>query len=303
MKSTFKLSFGYKIFDLANIIFMILVALICILPFIHVIAKAFNEGTDTALGGILFWPRAFTLENFYSILKMPAIYKAAMISILRIVLGTSLAIFVVFTAAYSLRKKAFPGRSGILIFLMIPMFIGGGLMPTYILFSRVGLLDNFLVYILPGAFSFFNMLIVRTFMYTTISDSLEESAKLDGANEFTILLKIYLPLCKPILATIMLWIAVAHWNDWTTTLYFVEGNKNIQPLQYKLMRILRESEEIQKMISENMKRGISAKAQQKITPVSLQCAQIIITILPIVLTYPFLQKYFIKGIMIGAIKE
>lgn len=302
-KNKINTSFGYRAFNIANITFMIIVAAICIIPYIHVLAKALNEGMDTALGGIFIWPREFTLENFYTILKMKPVYKAALVSAVRVVIGTSISVIVIFAASYALRKKSLPGRNAILAYLMVPMFFSGGLIPTYIMYSRIRLLDNFWVYILPSAFQFFYMLMVRTFMQTTIPDSLEESAKLDGAGEFSILLKVYIPLCKPILATIILWIAVYHWNDWTTTLYYAQTNIDIHPLQYRLMRILRESQEIQKMVEENLKRGVTTRMETKITPESLQSAQVIITILPIVLSYPFLQKYFIKGVMIGAIKE
>lgn len=302
MKET---SRGYKIFQAFNVLVMIMMGVITLFPYIHVMAKAFNDGLDTAMGGITIFPRIPTLENFQTILSDPEIYQAARVTLMKVLIGTILALIVQFGAAYGLRKKNLKGRMAILTFLMIPMFLSGGLIPTYILYSRIGLLNNFLVYVIPGLFSFYNMIIIRTYMNSAIPDSLEESAKIDGANEIFIFFKIILPLSIPILATITLWVAVAEWNSWTDTLYFVT-NPRLHTLQYKLMQIVKESERIIKMMQIAAERGedISQMAEQlKVTPESLMSAQIVVTTIPIILVYPFLQKYFIKGVMIGAVKE
>lgn len=298
-----KATVGYKIFRMANILLMLLVALVCLLPYVHILAKAFNEGLDTSLGGIYLWPRAWTTENFIAILARPFLFRSAFISGLRVVTGTLLSVIVVFTAAYSMNRRSFPGRKPILLFLMVPMFFSGGLIPTYIAYARIGMLNNFLVYVLPTAFSFFHMLLARTYMQANIPVSLEESAKLDGASEALIFRRVYLPLSAPILATITLWTAVYHWNDWITTLYYAQTNTDIFPLQYQLMRMLRERELLQDLMEENARRGVLTSLAQNTTSESLKNAQIIITILPIVLVYPFLQKHFIKGVMVGSIKE
>ena len=296
-------SAGYKVFYTFLIIFMILLSCIMIYPYLNVLAKAFNKGSDTMIGGITLFPRAPTFQNFLTLFNNELIMNSAMISILRAITGTLLAIIVQFSAAYAMRRKKFKGKNIILIFLMIPMFFGGGLIPVYLLYSKLELLNNFLVYILPGAFSMYNMVIFRTYL-TTIPDSFEESAKLDGANEITIMIKILIPLSKPILATITLWLLVYHWNDWTTSMYFVTKQK-LFTMQYVLMKLLKQYEEIQKMIQESIMagRGVPVGSGQKATHESIQSAQIILTTIPIVVTYPFLQKYFIKGVMIGAIKE
>ena len=202
-------------------------------------------------------------------------------------------------------KAKLPGKKGITLFLMVPMFIKCGLIPTYVLYSTTGLLNNFLVYILPGAFSFYNMLIIKTYMSTTISISLDESAKLDGANDLTIFFRIYLPLCKPILATVALWLIVAKWNDWITTLYYVT-NPKLYTLQYLLMQVIRESERIVQMIEAAIQSGASPQDIEKlmkVTPDAIISAQVVITTIPVIIVYPFLQQYFVNGIMLGAVKE
>ena len=290
---------GYRIFMFFNISFMVLIAVISLFPYLHIVAKALNQGIDSSMGGITIYPRVPTLENFKIILKDMEIWNAARITIMAVVVYTSLAIIIQFGAAYALRRKSLPGRNGLLLFFMIPMFINAGLIPAYILYSRIGLLNNFMVYILPGAFSFYNMIIIRTYMNSSIPASLEESARIDGANEITIFSRIILPLSKPILATIMLWLAVAEWNEWTKTLYFITNSK-LFTLQYKLVQIIKESERIIRLLQENPDlHGLKID----VTPDSLVAAQIVVTSLPIIMVYPFLQKYFIKGVMLGAVKE
>jgi putative aldouronate transport system permease protein len=303
MDPSFSGTSGRGAFYPLNVAFLILFCLVMLYPYANVVAKAFNEGFDTIQGGITVYPRVPTLRNFRTLFRNQLVLRSGLISVARALSGTALALVVQFSAAYAMKRRNLKGRSGILIFLMIPMFFGGGLIPVYILYSRLDLLNNFLVYILPGAFSLFNMVIIRTYL-RTIPESFEEAAKMDGANEIAIMFRILLPLSKPILATIALWTLVYHWNDWVTTLYFVTKSK-LFTMQFVLMRILRESEEIQKMVQESIKRGqvVHAGTGTAATPESIQAAQIVLTTIPIIITYPFLQKYFIKGVMIGAIKE
>ena len=270
-------------------------------PYINAMAVSLNDGNDTALGGITVYPRVFTLENYITIFKSSDISNALNISLARVALGTLLSVAVTVFAAYALTKKQMPGRSQILTFLIIPMFIGGGIIPAYILFNKLNLLNNFLIYILPGAFNFFNMIVVRTYLYT-IPQSLEEAAIIDGANEPQVLFKIILPLAKPVLATIVLWCAVGHWNDWVTSLMFIT-KKNLFPLQFIMMKLVKESELLQRLASENAMRGIKLENVVKITPDSVKAATLIVTTLPIVLLYPFLQRYFVQGVVIGAVKD
>ncbi len=295
-------SLSYKVFSVFNTVFLLLISAIMIYPYINVLAYALNDGMDAARGGIGLFPRVFSLENFRVLLNNSEIIRAAGVSVARVVLGTGIALAVQFSCAYAFTKKDLKWKNAILIYLMIPMFFGGGIIPVYLLYSRMNLLNNFLVYILPVGFSLYNMVIMRTFIYT-IPESLEESAKLDGANDIIILARIIVPLCLPILATIGLWTAVGHWNDWTTTLYFVTRPR-LFTLQYILMQVLKESERIIKLIQEAAEAGRDmSNVQISVTPRTIQSAQIIVTTIPIVLVYPFLQKYFIKGINLGAVKE
>jgi len=296
---------SYKIFKIINIILMLFVVGIMLLPYLHVVAKAFNDSRDSMLGGISVIPRMPTLDNFKLIFRNSQLFQSIKVTLTVVVFATLYELFVQFLAAYSLRRKDLLGKKIILLFLMIPMFLKGGLIPTYMLYSKIGLLNNILVYLLPAAFSFYHMIIIRTYMDSTISISLEESARIDGANDWTILTRIVLPLCKPILATITLWLAVARWNDWTTTLYYVTDRK-LFTLQYILMQLVKESEILSKMMESAVHTGANTAQLEKmssITPDSLIAAQIVITTLPIILIYPFLQKYFVKGVMVGAVKE
>lgn len=281
---------------------MIFLAVVTVFPYLNTLAIAFNEGSDSMLGGITVYPRVSTWENFHSLLNDESIIRAFAVTVLRVVLGTFLALIINFSAAYVFTKKELYGRTPLLFYFMLPMFFGGGLIPTYLLYSELGFLNNFVVYVVPGAFTFFHMIIIRTYMYS-LPDSLVESAKIDGAKEHTIILRIILPLCMPIIATIGLWTAVMHWNDWTTTLTFVT-NPDLFTLQYKLMQLIRESEMIAQLIQEAIERGEdNAHSQFKVTPDSIRAAQVVLTTVPIIILYPFLQKYFIKGVLIGSVKE
>ena len=297
-----KESFSRKAFLVFNTIFMIGIIVIMVAPYLNIMAKAFNEGSDTARGGITILPRVFTLENFGAVVGGSSFPLAVVVSVLRVVSGTLLSLIVQFMAAYVFTHKDLVGRSGLLIFLMIPMYFGGGLIPTYIFYSNIKLLNNFLLYILPGCFSLYNMIIIRSYI-NGLPEGLKEAARIDGANELTILWKIIVPLSKPILATITLWRAVGLWSDWTTTMYFFT-KKKLFTLQYILVQVLKETERIQAMISEAAMRGEEmAISDMTITTESVRCAQLIVTTIPIVLTYPFLQKHFIKGVTLGAVKD
>jgi len=281
---------------------MVLLVAVMSYPYLNVMAKAFNDSTDTMYGGITLLPRVPTLANFRALLSDKLLVQSAFNTLQRVVIGTVLSVLVQFLSGYALAQRGLVGRKTILIFFMIPNYIGGGLIPTYLLFKTLGLLNNFWVYIFPGMFSFFNMIMIRTYI-NTLPDSLNESARLDGANHLHIFLRLTVPLSVPILATVTLWKAVDHWNDWTTTLYFVTQPR-LYTLQYVLVQIIREADRIKAMIRSAIEAGEDLSNQDiATTPEALRAAQVVLTTLPIILLYPFLQKYFIKGIMIGAIKE
>jgi len=294
-------SVSYKIFKIFNVVLLFILVVIMIFPYLNVLAYAFNDALDSQFGGITIFPRVWTLDNFRVLFENREIISATVISVLRVVTGTLFALIVQFSCAYAFTVKGIKGKGIILIFLMIPMYFGGGLIPIYLLYSKMHLLNNFLVYILPVSFSLYNMVIIRSYLYS-IPESLAESAKLDGANDIIVMMKIYIPLSMPILAVMALWTAVSHWNDWTTTLYFITNHK-LNTLQFILMQILKEGERIAKLLEEALIAGRSISGQTRITPQAIRYAEIIITTIPIVIVYPFLQKYFVKGVSIGAVKE
>jgi ABC-type sugar transport system, permease component len=270
-------------------------------PYLNQFAVSLNDAQDTIFGGITIFPRKFTWENYITVFTNSGFTTSVVISVLRVVIGTVLGLIVTTGAAYAMTKKDLPGRNTFLSLLIVPTFISGGLIPVYILYRYLHLMNNFFVYIFPMAFAFYYMIIIRTYLQS-IPVSLEESAVIDGANEVQILFRIMLPLSMPVMATVALWLGVSHWNDWTTSLYFVT-KKNLFTLQYIMYKVVKEAELVNEMaIQQAMASGGNVQTV-KVTPESVKATTIIVATIPIVMLYPFLQKYFIKGVMIGAIKE
>ena len=292
---------GRKVFLAVNAVFMVLISLTFILPYINILAKAFNVASDTMLGGLAFWPRKWTLDNFAVVFRNSQLWVGLKNSVIRVVAGSLFSLAIEYMTAYALIKKRLRFKKAIIMFFTIPMFISGGLIAQYIYYPIFGIYNTFWVYILPSSFSFYNMVIIRTYMQG-IPVSLIESSRLDGASELTILWKIMVPLSTPILATIFLWHAVGAWNDWTTTLYFVE-DPSLYTLQYILQLSIKETQSIQQMIANALESGKPlGNISMDITAESIQAAQLIVTTLPILCVYPFLQKYFMSGVMIGSVK-
>lgn len=295
---------GYGIFQVVNFLAMIVIILLCLVPYLNVLAKALNEGNDTLRGGITIFPRVFTLENFKVLLSDESLILATGVTVAKVALQTVGSIIVQFMAAYALSRPNLWGLKAVNIFFLVTMYIGGGLIPNYILFSKMGLLNNFWVYVLPCLWSYYNVIIIRSYIQSNIPDSVIEAAQIDGAQEGTLFVKIVMPLCKPILATIVLWVAVASWNEWTLTLYYIT-NPDLHTLQYKLMQTLKESERLTALMQEAAQKGEDIETlakQMKATPESIQSAQVILVTLPIICAYPFLQKYFVKGVTLGSVK-
>ena len=291
---------GERIFNVFNIIFMLMLCIVILFPYVNVLAVSLNDSTKAVPSGLMLVPKVFSLANYSALLSNDSIWRALFVTIGRIAVGVSLQLLVTFFSAYGMTRKQLPYRRAISLFLFIPSYISGGLIPLYILYAKIGLLNNPLVYVLPTACSFFNFILCRTYI-SSIPDSLDESARLDGAGEMTVMLRIYLPLSLPIIATIALFNIVGHWNDWTTTLYFMTNNK-WNTLAFELQRVLNEQSRLTALLQEAIKNGQIA-IQSPSTSEGLRNAQIIVTSLPIILIYPFLQKYFIKGMLIGGVKE
>jgi putative aldouronate transport system permease protein len=288
---------GEKVFQAFNIIMMIALCIVTIYPYLNQLAMAFNDGVDAMMGGIGIFPRKFTLLNFKVVFSNDSMLGAAFVSVSRVVLSTLLSIVVIFSAAYGITRKGIPFRKGITLYLMIPSYITAGLIPTYMLYRYIHLINNYLVYILPFAYSFYSMVIFRSFLQE-IPASIEESAMMDGANTIRIMFKIVVPLSKPVLATVALWCAVGQWNDWTTTLMYVT-RRELFPLQYIMMKLIKES-----ALAQEMAQGMNVSgASIQPTSDTIKAATLVVTTIPIIMLYPFLQKYFIKGVTLGAVKE
>ena len=292
---------GEKCFDAFNVLLMISLTIIFVYPYLNTIAISLNDGMDTMLGGITIFPRKFTWVNYKTIFDTEQIPRAFVLTVFITICNTLLALLVTTGAAYAITKRDLPFRNFITWFLIIPMYIGGGVIPTFILYRYLGLLNNILVYIIPGAFSFYNMAIIRTFIQG-LPKGLEESAILDGANEVIVLFKIILPLCMPVIATIALWLMVGSWNSWMPTLYYV-NERSLFTLQYVVMQLIKQGDILQKLAAETALTGGESIAEAQTTSESVKAAAIIFSTIPILMTYPFLQKYFVKGVTIGAIKE
>lgn len=295
---------SYAVFKVFNGIVMLFIILVTLVPYLNILAKSLNEGTDTMRGGVGLWPRAFTFENFRVLLADVTMYRAFFVTICKVLCQVIGGVLVQFMTGYALSRRNLWGMKYVNLFFLIPMYVTGGTIANYILFSRIGLLDNFWVYVLPTLWNFYNIIIIRTYMQSNIPEAIVEAARIDGAKEWTLFSRIILPLCKPILATIVLWIAVNSWNEWTSTLYYIQ-NPDLHTLQYKLMQTLKQTERMKALLMEAIKSGENPEAiarSMKVTGEAVQSAQVIIVTVPIIIVYPFIQKYFVTGVTLGGVK-
>lgn len=286
------------IVDTCITIFMILFLIVTMYPILNTIAVSFNDGMDSVKGGIHLWPRQFTMKNYMTVFANQNLKQAAIVSVGRTVIATVLQLFLTSMLAYVLSRKNFIFNKQLSFIFVLTMYVSGGMIPSYILMKDLHLLNNFWVYILPGLVSAFNMIVIRTYI-NGLPDSLIESAKIDGAGEFRIFIQIVLPLCKPVLATVALFIAVGQWNSWFDSMLYCSADNNLTTLQYELMKLL-SSTTTQGTSAEVMKNAANASI---VTPTSIRAAITIVTALPIVCLYPFLQRYFVTGLTIGGVKE
>ncbi len=291
-----KKSLGDRIFEICNTIFMVAFVIITLYPVLNTLAISFNDGIDTVRGGIHLIPRKFTLQNYYTVLHKQNMVTGASITVLRTVVGTFLALATNALLAFIVSRKRFLFKSQLSLFWVITMYVNGGLIPTFLLYKNLHLTGTFWVYVIPGTVSAFNMLVLRTYM-VGLPDSLEESAQLDGAGYMTIFVKIISPLCKPVYATVALFVAVGQWNSWFDAMLYNRMSDKYTTLQYELMKLL--SSVMQQSGSADSARN----SANSITPASIRAAATIATMLPIVCLYPFLQRYFVTGLTIGGVKE
>ncbi|WMT42224.1 carbohydrate ABC transporter permease [Paenibacillus sp. D2_2] len=286
-----------KIFNVVNVFILIVILVITLYPFLNVLAISLNNSTDTVRGGIYLWPREFTLENYKTIFSYSSLKQGFLITILRTLSGTLLGLVSASMLAYTLSRPDFKARRFVSVFLALTMYFSGGMVPTYMLMRHLHLIGTFWIYILPGIVSAFNVFIIRSFI-DGLPYALQESAKLDGANDFKIYYKVILPLCKPVLATISLFLAVGQWNSWFDT-YLYNGNKpQLTTLQYELMKILQSTNQGANMVNAND----LANQMAQVSPESIKMAITIVVTVPILVVYPFLQRYFVDGMTLGAVK-
>ncbi len=291
-----KRSPGERIIQVIIYLVLIAICLLIVLPCLNVLALAFNDGKDAARGGVYFWPRTFTLENFQEVFKNKGIIRGYGITIARTLIGTFLSLLLLSLAAFALKEKELPGRTFINFMITFTMLFGGGTVPTYIQYRKLGLLNNFWVYVIPGLFSVTYLMMMRTF-FEGIPDSLEESAKLDGCGYFGIYAKIMMPLSKPVIAVVGLYTAVGHWNDWFSGAFYMMDTKK-WPVQTVLQQMLNKAMSQQQITS--VAQAIASAGG--VTSNALKMAAVVVTTVPILCVYPFIQKYFAQGTMIGAVK-
>ncbi len=291
------------VFDIVNITILLLVIVVTIYPFINSTAISLNDADDTTRGGISFYPRVPTLRNYELIFQNPKIWNAYFITVSRTVVGTISSLFFTSMLAFGLAHSNLKGRRFYTILCIVPMYFGGGLIPFYFLIRALGLMNTFWVYIIPGLVGIWNMILMRTY-FQGIPSALEESARIDGASYITVFWKIILPISSPIIATIALFIGVGQWNAWFDAAMFVT-KQPLKPMQTILLSIISEAKFAEAMAATsagghvdmgNIGKGIKVNVR------SITMATMLVTIIPIIMTYPFLQRYFVKGIMIGSLK-
>ena len=287
-----KMTRGEKVFSILNFFLLSVGGLVCLLPFLHIIAKSLSGELFVLAKEVLFIPKGFTLNSYNFVINNEQFQNSFLLTIFITVVGTALALFVTTTTAYVFTRKDVPGVKFINALYIITMFFGGGIVATYILYKQMGLIDNIIVLILPASISTYNIILMRNF-FEDIPPSLEESARIDGASNTRILFQIILPLSKPALATIGLFFAVTYWNSFFGAVMYTT-KRELMTMQLYLRNILTSIDNLMEQNPEML---------DAVATESVRAATIIAALLPILCVYPFLQKYFVTGIMIGAIKE
>ncbi|MDT0122857.1 carbohydrate ABC transporter permease [Paenibacillus sp. RRE4] len=293
-------SAGDRAFDAINITFMICLMIVTIYPFINMIAVSLNDANDAIRGGIYLWPREWTLDNYKYIFGESDIYHATLISALRTIIGTIVSVFCTAMLAYTLSRQEFVLRKFVTMFFVFTMYFSGGLIPGYLLIRDLGLIGSFWVYIIPGVIGVFNMIVIRSFI-EGLPEGILESARIDGAGEFTTFMRVVLPLTIPAMATVSLFVAVGQWNSWFDVFLYNSSNKELSTLQYELMKILQTSTTSATSSASDVYQSAD-NSGIAVTPTSIRATMTIIASVPILMVYPFLQKYFVQGMTIGGVK-
>ena len=294
-------SFGYRAVQVIITVLLLLLCFSVIYPFLYMLAISLNTGSDAAKGGVYLWPREFTFYNFQIVLGNEVIRHAYWITIARTIVGTIVGLLVTLLIAYGLSYRGLPLRKVLLGYVLITMLFNGGLIPFYIQLYELSLINTFWVYILPSAFSAWNMFVMMKFIQG-IPDALIESAEMDGAHPLRVLWSIILPLSKPMLAALGLFTAVMHWNDWFAGAFFVT-DQSLIPVQTFLQQLL-SAQDISAVLgsNNNMEAMVRGTNIGNVTLMSVKMATVMVSALPILCVYPFLQRYFVQGVLIGSVK-
>ncbi|CAN7194160.1 carbohydrate ABC transporter permease [Paenibacillus sp. LjRoot56] len=282
-------------FDSLLAIIIILISLTVVLPFLYIIAVSFSPPGDSMAGNFFIWPKHWTLDAYSYLFNAQTFLNSIKNSVFITLLGTCVNLFVSITLSYALSKRIVPGRRVMMLFIFFTMIFHGGMIPSYLVVKSLGLLDSYWAIVLPAATSAFNVLVIRSF-FQSLPESLDEAARIDGAGEFRILFSIVIPLSKPIIATFTLFFMVQYWNEFFSAVIYINDTNRwpIQPLLRQMVAISASN------ISADA--AIDAQLAVNLGP-NVQNAAILLAMLPIVAVYPFLQKYFAKGAMLGSIKE
>ena len=285
-----------RFWDYVIIVGLALFVVICVYPFWYVVVGSFSDGTDYMRGGVYLWPRRLSLQNYIVTFADSRLYIGFRVTVLRTVICTITHVLFTSMVAYAMSRNDLPGRSIIYWINMFTMFFGGGLIPFYILLKQLKLINTFWVYVIPGLYSVYNMIVCSNY-FRSIPEEIHESATLDGASEFKILYKLYLPLSTPVLATIALWVGVGHWNAFFDSMVYTT-DRNLQTLQLYLYKMIKTSE----FVSTADMGGLPSDIQQNITATTVRYATIVVSTIPILCIYPLLQRFLAKGIMLGSLK-
>ena len=296
---------GNIIFNLINAIVLTLLVVVTVYPFWNTIAISFNDGLDAIAGKIHLWPRKFTWQNYKALFTTGQIFNAFVISVTRTLLQSVLSVFCTCMLAYALSRKEYVLRKPLTSVLVVSMYVSAGLIPSYMLIKNLGMLNSYWVYIIPNLVDVFNFILVRTYI-NGLPDSFVESARIDGANEFKIFLGIIFPLIIPSVAMICLFVAVGAWNSWFDTYLYTSAKPNLYSLQYVLMQFLNSSQNQSNSAADANSMAVAAAAGSSgsmVTPITLRSSITVIATVPILVVYPFMQRYFVVGMTIGGVKE
>ncbi len=289
-----KKSAGERIFDITIHVFLILLAFICLFPFVNTAAVSLSDTNAIMAGKVLLWPVGFELSAYKTVFGDSSMIRSLLFTIGLTLLYTAIAVIMTILAAYPLAQKRLKGRKFFTLMITFTMYFSGGMIPSYLLVSELGLLNSIWALILPCAINTFNMIVMKSF-FSSIPESLAEAARIDGCNDLMILVKIILPLSTPIIATISLFYAVQRWNSFTDALYYINDAK-LYPLQMKLRQLISLNMVDQLVMDSQTEENVAI-------PESIKSASLMFATVPILLVYPWLQKYFVKGVMVGSIKE